>query len=224
MKQPNFASDLPDDLIREMIAANPHAFQRRRDVENRLGHRLQDIKSIQRIQGIRIGDDFVLCDDGGIITEITWFTGWKRGAEHLIIELTGHGGYCSHTWASISADLQPSVMVSGVLPDLPLTTNTAHLASRRFRGNHIARRNLDPANIEGAVRAAILSNTECPRTVFDARVSYAVFIGLYGVFAMVSANRTNGTLEISTIISPWQMQRHVNSAYLGRNPVNGGVY
>ena len=27
-----------------------------------------------------------------------------------------------------------------------------------------------------------------------------------------------------TNISPWQMQRHVNSAYLGNNPINGGVY
>jgi len=219
----SLAADLPKELVRSLIAALPGSFQCAKDVENAVFHRLKDIKTIQRLNGLACGDDFLLCDDGGIVVSIVWVTGWRRGAETLIIEFTGTGEYASYCWGPISSDLTASVMVKGVLPDLDIDTNTAHLASRRFRGNHLARSNLEPANITGAVRNAVLSNAEVVRTIHQEEVSWAVPIPLYGLYAMVSVNKLSRTLAVSTVISPWQYQRHINSAYLGRGE-NGEAY
>ena len=115
-------------------------------------------------------------------------------------------------------------MVQGVLPDLEVDCNSGHLAARRFRGNHRARSNLEPANITGAVRAAVRNNQEVVRTIYEGEVSWAVFIPLYRVFAMVSVNKAKRTLVIGTVISPWQYQRHINSAYLCDSEGGGEAY
>ena len=220
----SLASDLPNDLVRSLISAIPGSFQTRRDVENAVSHRLKDIKYYQKLRGIVVGDDFLITEEGGMVTSIAWLTGWRRGTNTLIIELTGTGEFASFSWAPISSNLEATVMVKGVLPNLNIDTNTGHLAARRFRGNHRARFNLEPANITGAVRSAIDNNTEVARTIYNGEVSWAVPIPLYRVYALVSVNRASHKLVIGTVISPWQFQRHINSAYLTRNETNAEAY
>ena len=65
---------------------------------------------------------------------------------------------------------------------------------------------------------------EVVRTIYHGEVSWAVPIPLYRVYAMVSVNKANRTLAIGTVISPWQYQRHINSAYCGRSEPNGEAY
>lgn len=220
----SLAADLPQDLVRSLIAALPGSFKNRKDVENAVHHRVKDIKYYQKLQGMAVGDDFLLTEDGGIVTGLAWITGWRRGTDTLIIEFTGTGEYASFCWAPISSALEATVMVKGVLPDLEIDCNSGHLAARRFRGNHLARSNLEPANVTGAVRAAVLNDHEVVRTIYHGEVSWAVPIPLYRVYAMVSVNKANRTLAIGTVISPWQYQRHINSAYLGNSEANGEVY
>ena len=220
----SLAADLPQDLVRSLIAALPDSFQNRKDVENAIHHRVNDIKYYQKLQGMAVGDDFLLTEDGGIVTGLTWITGWRQGTDTLIIEFTGTGEYASFCWAPISSALEATTMVKGVLPDLEVDCNSGHLAARRFRGNHRARSNLEPANVTGAVRAAVLNNQEVVRTIYHGEVSWAVPIPLYRVYAMVSVNKANRTLAIGTVISPWQYQRHINSAYCGRSETNGEAY
>jgi hypothetical protein len=221
---PSPAADLPQDLIRSLIAALPGSFKNRKDVENAVHHRVEGIKYYQKLQGMAVGDDFLLTEDGGIVTDLIWITGWRRGTDTLIIEFTGTGEFASYCWAPISSALEATVMVKGVLPDLDVDCNSGHLAARRFRGNHRARSNLEPANVTGAVRAAVLSNQEVVRTIYRGEVSWAVPVPLYRVYAMVSVNKANLALSIGTVISPWQYQRHINSACCARSETNGEAY
>lgn len=220
----SLAADLPQDLVRSLIAAMPGSFITRKDVENAVHHRLKNIKFMQKLQGLAVGDDFLVTEDGGIVTGLTWITGWRRRTDTLIIEFTGTGDFLSFSWAPISTGLEATVMVRGVLPDLDVDCNSGHLAARRFRGNHRARSDLQPTNVTGAVRAAVLSNQEVVRTIYRGEVSWAVPVPLYRVYAMVSVNKANRTLAIGTVISPWQYQRHINSSYLGRSETNGEAY
>jgi hypothetical protein len=224
MDEPRMMTNTPTALTQEMMRAYPEAFRSRNDVLNALHHRLSSLKAIQKIQGESIASDFLLTSDGSIVTSITWLTGWSQGPNTLIIEVTGVGEYIEHTWAPVSAELVPTVMARGVIPDMPLDHRTAHLASRRWRGNHHARQNLDPANILGIVENAVKCDQEVIRTVYEGRVSYVVPLPIYGCHALIRVDTRRGVLVVATLITPWQLQRHTASHYLCRDPTRAEVY
>ena len=115
-------------------------------------------------------------------------------------------------------------MVKGVLPDLEVDCNQAISQPADSVATIVRGAILSQPNAPGAVRAAVLNNQEVVRTIYHGEVSWAVPIPLYRVYAMVSVNKANRTLAIGTVISPWQYQRHINSAYCGRSETNGEAY
>ena len=210
------ATSLTCDLVNDLLKAYPHRFSNRADIENCLGNRLRDLASMQRINGVECGDDFILTDEGDIITTVVWQTGFSRGpAEHLVMELAPTGAMRSFDWTSTSPQFHPTCLTFGVLPDFEVCGNIGHLASRRTRGNYQARTDFEPSIVLDAINNAVLSNKECLRTVFEGKVGWAVPITLYEVYAMVSFCPTTMKLQCSTLLNRYQVTRHVNSAYLG---------
>lgn len=216
------AASLTTDLVNTLCTASPSLFKRRADVENALGNRLRDLAAMQRIGGVKCGDDFVVTDDGEMITSVIWSTGYTRGNKHLVLSLAPTGKIREHEWITLDPTFEPTVMSIGVLPDLRVDVNSSHLAMRRFRVDPRSRPHFEPAMVANVIENAVRKDAEVLRTVFKGDVSWAVPVPFLKAYAMVSVDRQRRVLVCSTMLNPLQIQRHVNSAYLGKHPMAFG--
>ena len=198
---------LPQKLISELLRTYKQ-FKSPLDVINALSHRLDKIKHFQRIDGLKVADDFLIeTDSNSMITDIFWVTGYMDGELSLTIQLAGTGIYRSHSWSKLK-NINPTSFVRGVLPDLRVEpANSKHLAVRRHRGRFNAAY-FDIETIIGVVEHARDMNLEVLRTVHNSKVSWLVPVPVYSAYAAVSVDPKTRCMRVHTLLNHRQVARH----------------
>ena len=211
---------IPQLLIKDMLRTLSRTFKTPKDVINAIKHRLASISDIYELEGEEIGSDFILTQDGSIITELCWMSGWRRAdGKMLIIMMTPIGDYIGHSWDH-TGKLNLAVLAKAVIPmfeKLEISHQHVRQAMRRRRGPMAFFS--DSELLRNLIRNYRDTDTEVLRTIHRQEISYLVQIPYANAFAACSYNKETKIFRVNTILSNWMASKHITS--LQPSTVNG---